>query len=809
MPFDPITAIATLGQVSGAAKGLYHYYQAWHGCEEDVRQIRKQLLWLCQMFLAVQDVLSHSTLPSQQQDLLESALHNCQDSASELEEILNKTRIGHPDPVEATKKLQILGRKFVYPFRKSTIQAIAELVELWQESFHFALSLLNLDNAVTSLERLSEIDEQIANGFQTLDDALEKLRLSQESAQTSTLETVNIRASETNKALDLNLAKTMDIDSKITTHHTEFRSWVQDQQASRNARVLVDALNPGDAHARYNQISSAHASTFQWIYEDKAFSRWLKAESGVFWISGKAGSGKSTLMKYIADQPKTLDLLQQWTGAGSRPHICQYYFWYAGTHLQKSREGLLRSLLYQILRQDAGYLASYEHVNYRLCDKGVTSKSMTDLLAGLEAITGTANNKFVFFIDGLDEFHPQDRAQELVDAISRIATFPNVKMVVSSRPWLVFERAFGKTDRKLHLENLTEHDIRTYVSSALADASPENFTAAFHAASATRSGDSTNADPSVSRLVNDVVSKSAGVFLWVRLVVDTLCERLRVHRSIDFLQRFVDDFPESLEDYYKTILNRIPATWNSDGALALKIMMMIVHEAPQTRKIVLLSFWLLSKYTPDFFKDPDFALNAPKGSCNQVSSEEVAQDVRRYLDGCCKDFCTVSKRSDLHPNERHDFDIIFDVNFLHRTVYDFLCLEDIYQLMNKRSPDHFKEGRTLPLLILVCSKSLPIGSRNVSQVQARQMLEEIAKALDKEEAHDKAQMDNVVPRNSELVAKEFGETTLNVLKMLESEKPDPEGAPFLEYIIAHLKRRQLHHLATQIEKEKVSHYRDM
>jgi hypothetical protein len=335
----------------------------------------------------------------------------------------------------------------------------------------------------------------------------------------------------------------------------------------------------------------------------------MKRDNGVFWLSGKAGAGKSTLMKYIVNQPNTHNLLRQWAGTNSKLHTCEHYFWYAGTPLQKSREGLLRSLLYQILQQNAGLLASSADNKYKLCDSATAQGSMADLLAGLKAMTCTPNNNFFFVIDGLDEFHPQDRVQELVDAISFIATSPNVKILVSSRPWLVFEKAFGDTDRKFYLETLTGHDIRTYVTNTLADASPEQFTAAFRAAESVAGVD---VDPSVIRLVNDITSKSAGVFLWVRLVVDTLCERLRVHQSIATLQTYVDQFPESLEDYYSSILNRIPATWHSDGALALKIMMMMVNEAPQTRKIVLLSFWLLSHRTPDLFRDPDFALNAPK-----------------------------------------------------------------------------------------------------------------------------------------------------------------------------------------------------
>ena len=47
------------------------------------------------------------------------------------------------------------------------------------------------------------------------------------------------------------------------------------------------------------------------------FSAWLKSGDGIFWINGKPGSGKSTLMSYISNQERRLDLLR-YVGSQSR-----------------------------------------------------------------------------------------------------------------------------------------------------------------------------------------------------------------------------------------------------------------------------------------------------------------------------------------------------------------------------------------------------------------------------------------------------------------------------------------------------------
>jgi hypothetical protein len=114
---------------------------------------------------------------------------------------------------------------------------------------------------------------------------------------------------------------------------------------------------------RYERIVEAYPIIFEWVFRDptvdqlpwSSFSDWLKTGNGVYWINGKAGSGKSTLMKYIFDSRRTRKELATWANTpetdDDRP-LCfvTFFFWNSGTPEQKSQMGLLRSLLYQVLR---------------------------------------------------------------------------------------------------------------------------------------------------------------------------------------------------------------------------------------------------------------------------------------------------------------------------------------------------------------------------------------------------------------------------------------------------------------------------
>ena len=93
-----------------------------------------------------------------------------------------------------------------------------------------------------------------------------------------------------------------------------------------------------------------------------SFSDWLRSGTGVYWINGKAGSGKSTLMNYICDDEnirKRDKLLRVWAD-DKRLITPTFYFWNSGTLLQKSVEGLLRSLVFQMLDECPQLISCFE-----------------------------------------------------------------------------------------------------------------------------------------------------------------------------------------------------------------------------------------------------------------------------------------------------------------------------------------------------------------------------------------------------------------------------------------------------------------
>jgi hypothetical protein len=92
------------------------------------------------------------------------------------------------------------------------------------------------------------------------------------------------------------------------------RGWDQDsikafashmQSLCRHAvkvRRMIKSLHFKRLRQGQSNIKKAHETTFEWIFAPNTSANlvtWLKSGDELYWISGKAGSGKSTLMKFL------------------------------------------------------------------------------------------------------------------------------------------------------------------------------------------------------------------------------------------------------------------------------------------------------------------------------------------------------------------------------------------------------------------------------------------------------------------------------------------------------------------------------
>ena len=140
----------------------------------------------------------------------------------------------------------------------------------------------------------------------------------------------------------------------------EIQQYQKQSAHEQDWQRFLETLSYPEIYRRQETVSEAYEKTFQWVYEPNAVDgsaprwdsivQWFERGHGIYWISGKAGSGKSILMNYICQDSRSLDHLKVWSGT-KEVLTPTFFFWNAGTFMEKSTEGLLRSVLYQILKK--------------------------------------------------------------------------------------------------------------------------------------------------------------------------------------------------------------------------------------------------------------------------------------------------------------------------------------------------------------------------------------------------------------------------------------------------------------------------
>ncbi|ETS76211.1 hypothetical protein PFICI_11598 [Pestalotiopsis fici W106-1] len=334
--------------------------------------------------------------------------------------------------------------------------------------------------------------------------------------------------------------------------------------ASILSDFILETLSFKSMKNREEEVAEAHRNTFDWIFKysfgdvseggfGDQFSRWLQSSElgNTYWITGKPGSGKSTIMRYISEHKTTAQLLRSWAGEDKLTKA-SFYFWTSGSEEQRSQTGLLRYLLHQLLSSSAHLMPKvFPELWQKLSTMSTRERirfsvewNAIELMDGFHRFLAHAldSTKICLFVDGLDEFDGDH--QEIIrffKAIAEDGERKGVKLCLSSRPWPVFEEAFAYAVPNLKLQELTFNDMATYVE------------------------DNLSQDPKMKQivcqkaiggnsLVHDVVHRAEGVFLWVRLVVRKILEIHGHDPDLSRIRPFLQTLPSDLDNLFDKLL---------------------------------------------------------------------------------------------------------------------------------------------------------------------------------------------------------------------------------------------------------------
>jgi hypothetical protein len=379
-----------------------------------------------------------------------------------------------------------------------------------------------------------------------------------------------------------------------------------------------------------------------------SFLTWLKSGGHIYHISGKAGSGKSTLMKFLCHHSRVQQELESWAG-DKKLVFAQFFFWNSGDKLQMSLEGLYRSILFEALKQCPGLIpeifpdqwdgleseeAGFENALFRF----PKIKAAFNTLISKRTFP---KHRFCFFIDGLDEYEGDSLDHwKLAENLQNWADSEDIKICVSSRPHTAFLDTF--TDNlRIHLHKLTRGDISRFAHVMFEK--DRNFS---------------RIRDSYLDLVNRIVNLADGVFLWARLVVRSLLSGVGHNDSTSVLREKLEATPKGLDDLFEKLLGAIDP---GDRKRSDK-MLLIATLNPLDNSLNALAYsWL------EDLEDPNFPFSLPVQGYSDEEVKKRCEYVRRQLDSLSKgllEITTITSCSDLFFK--------YKIQFFHRTVRDYL-----------------------------------------------------------------------------------------------------------------------------------------
>ncbi|KAH7338549.1 hypothetical protein BKA66DRAFT_62230 [Pyrenochaeta sp. MPI-SDFR-AT-0127] len=630
------------------------------GSAQDVRLLEdttRQFQKLCtNLTESRKNVPSQSVAMQPPKDLLVELAQGCEAAAAEFLATLEKLKAKDPNSRRSNVKAA-----FKTTWRERQVKDMQTRLQTYKSQLMIHLQVMHSDEWTHITALLNKIGDQNRQHDANITTQVSKLTVEVQNA--------------------VNLWDTMKREQSIIAHEGRIQlpllkkedeshdlphvaSLIWQELCNSPMTIALSVLNSLRFHMmefRHSEIKEAHPNTYNWA-STNLFQAWLNSSEPVFWISGKPGSGKSTLMKFLVDNPSTPSMLSKWSGS-RKLVISSYFFWINSTPLQRSQEGLLRAILYEILRQCPELAEDVLPDQCNTLKIAITNRRPTwldwprsvllDAFRRLSVCNHTVKTKFCIFIDGLDEYkadtkHPLD---DLIKTIQHL-TKMDAKICVASRPWNEFEEAFGgNPECKVYLQELNKPDIELYVSGHL-ETRPE-----FKALRIKN-------DTEAVQILEEVVKKSQGVFLWVYLVVHSLIEGLRNQDRLPELHERLRRFPSDLEEFFRHIFTTLEPVYRMQTAH----MFQVALAAPGPLSPI--AYWYMDEAEENA---PDLAISMPIQELTKDELKAIITQTNARLNGRCKGLLEMTP-----PVWGINLD--YRVDFLHRTVRDFFMMSEIHEI---------------------------------------------------------------------------------------------------------------------------------
>lgn len=246
-----------------------------------------------------------------------------------------------------------------------------------------------------------------------------------------------------------------------------------------------------------------------------------------------------------------------------------FFFHYRGTHVQKSFEGMLHSVLLGILEQEP-WLASVLLPDFAKLEPRQREKWNWTLAKLMKAyddilVQNQLPVEIFLFLDALDEYDgpPEGIVSFIRSSVEKSSTGrTRLKVCFSSREWSAFEYQFSRGPG-FRIHEHTDGDLRNYISVRLSH-DPDISLRLTSGMEQERSD--------VLEMEESLANRAHGVFIWVRAVADEIVDGFSRNKSTSELLKLLKSFPSDLNSFYVEAIKRIPLNLRMEAFFMFEVM---------------------------------------------------------------------------------------------------------------------------------------------------------------------------------------------------------------------------------------------
>ncbi|KAK1974128.1 hypothetical protein LZ30DRAFT_560493, partial [Colletotrichum cereale] len=301
------------------------------------------------------------------------------------------------------------------------------------------------------------------------------------------------------------------------------RAEIQREQKQRLESFLDVRQTEEDQYLHYSDLRIRNSC--DWLLQKSSFQDWRdEGSSNVYWLSGNPGSGKSVMSAHVVSHLEEANL------------TCSYFFFAQDSKVDSKLNHCLRSIAYQMALSNVyvrDTLLAMIDEGSQLAKGDFRAIWRKVFMGGI--FRATLFQPYFWVLDGLDEC---DDRYELMKKLGEIQHNYPLRIFITSRLSAVPAQNYDLGRLRMHAEQSSKEesaeDIRTMVEANMHQFPVKD-------------------DTSRQELIQQIIEKADGCFLWVKLVVD----ELRKAYSPRDIKRILDGVPAGMDALYSRILENM------------------------------------------------------------------------------------------------------------------------------------------------------------------------------------------------------------------------------------------------------------